>query len=519
MNDSNGGKRLLAAAMLALVLTLAAAAVATGHDKHGPRHGHGLGHGHHHHHPSWPPPHDGPDPLSPQALIGTIRQYASLPDHLTGTDRSAAAQKQVAGQFARNGLKLGSVSYAFRQFHPTRVSLSTDSGKVAEAAIAPLLYSGVTPRSGITGELFAAADGSFDPNEVGGKIVVSSGVAGANLGSTIEAAQEGGARALVFVTKAVGDLPQKQNSNARVGTGDFPVLLVGKLTGAAVVADAEAGESARLVLNAETGIACDRDVWGVLPGADPSRRVFIGTPTSSLVPSASERGGGVAILLGLADHYSQLPRSQRPETLVFLATTGHETGFLGLEALIDATGEWYTGADAYVHFGASLGAAKAVENPDGSITVTPGVQQPGGSLRPSENPLLQSLTPAAFAAAGAPLAEVEPHISGAGEQMWAYGEGIPTLSFNGGSLYFHTAGDLPSVVDPELLAREADGFRRAIDSITALAPGALRAANGEADAYGAAIDPRDSSPENLVFGAAGVGGPAPTIVPSCAQYR
>lgn len=149
------------------------------------------------------------------------------------------------------------------------------------------------------------------------------------------------------------------------------MLLVGKKSGAGLLADAAANESADLTLQARLGTATDFDVWGVLPGSDPSRRVFVGTPASSFVPASSERGGGVAILLGLARHYALEPRSQRPETLVFLATSGHEVGFLGLEALIEARGPWFTDADAYVHMGASLGAPTGVEDPDGSVTVTP----------------------------------------------------------------------------------------------------------------------------------------------------
>jgi hypothetical protein len=252
----------------------------------------------------------------------------------------------------------------------------------------------------------------------------------------------------------------------------------------------------------------------VLPGRDGSRRVFVGTPSSSFVPAASERGGGVSVLLGLARHYAELPRSRRPVTLVFLATTGHEVGFLGLEALITAKGEWFTGADAYVHLGASIGAPTAKENADGSVSVTP-VPDPSGALHSSENPLLDSSIPADFSAAGTTLPNVPPHIASGGEQIYAYGAGVPTVSFTGGSLYFHSAGDLPSTLDPTLLGQEADGFRRSIDTVTALPAGALRAANDQAAAYGAAIDPDTRAPGNPVLGADGVGGPGPVPVASC----
>ena len=280
-----------------------------------------------------------------------------------------------------------------------------------------------------------------------------------------------------------------------------------------MLADADAGESADLTLQANLGTATDFDVWGVLPGADPSRRVFVGTPASSFVPSASERGGGIAILLGLAKHYAEEPTSQRPESLVFLATTGHEVGFLGLEALIEAKGSWFTGADAYVHMGASLGAPTGVENPDGTISVTP-VPPAGLGLHDSREPAAGNGSIAAFAAAGPAAGKhADARLSGGGEQVYAWQAGVPEISANGGSLWFHTAADVPSVVDPGILTRLAAGYRGAVDSILAQPAGAVRAANTEAASLAAASPGLADSraPVNPVFGAEGVGGPPPEV--------
>ncbi len=335
-----------------------------------------------------------------------------------------------------------------------------------------------------------------------------------SLDNGVEAAAAAGAKAVIAVTQGYANDPKWEDINSRDGTGSVPVILTGKQTGASIVTAAEAQETANVVLQAQTGVACDRDVWGVLPGLDPSRRVFVGTPASSMVPAASERGSGDAILLGLARHYAELPISQRPETLVFLFTTGHEVGFLGLPALIDAQGGWFTGADAYVHLGSSLGAPTATEAANGTVTVNP-VADPSGVLHYSENPLIESIFPTAFSEAGVTLPAVADHISTAGEQVDAYTHGVPTIGFSGGSLYFHTAADLPNTVDPTLLVEEAEGFRRTIDAITALAPGALKAANGPAETDAATINPNTRDPRNPVLGAAGVGGPEPQPVPYC----
>jgi len=462
-------------------------------------------------HPSGPPWHrPEADPLSAGPLMATVDQYGSAPNHYSGTQADWSELNVIAGQFRPDGLQLGSIAYHFPRFEPTDVALSTDSEQVSSSALAPLLYSGTTGPAGIEAPLLDAASGSFAAADAAGKVVVVSQISGGVLDSSIAAAIAAGAKGLVYVTNGVGDLPVKQDVNSRKGTGDFPVLLIGKQSGAKIVADAEAGESADLTLQARLGTATDYDIWGVLPGRDPSRRVFVGTPASSFTPAASERGGGIAILLGLARHYALERRSQRPETLVFVATTGHEVGFLGLEALIEAKGSWFTDADAYVHMGASLGAPTGVENSGGSITVTP-VPPAGLGLHNSENPLLDTGSVGAFAAAGQRLANEPMHLGGGGEQVYAYQAGVPEISVNGGSLWFHTAADLPGVVDPGILTRLAAGYRGSIDAILAQPAGAVRAANTEAETYAAGFSADSHAPVNPVFGAEGVGGPPPTV--------
>jgi hypothetical protein len=513
-------KRGAGAALAALALAAFPAAAAAHGDGHGPSHhrpSHHHAPPHHrpvpppHHPPPPPPPWHGPDPLSTQSLLATVDQYGSSPNHYSGTPADWAELNTVAQGFRADGLQLGSIAYQFPRFEPTDVALATDSHSIPSAALAPLLYSGTTGPAGLEAPLLAAANGTFAPADAAGKIVVVSQLSGGALDPSIAAAIAAGAKGLVYVTKGVADLPKKEDVNSRQGTGDFPVLLVGQRSGAQVLADAAAGQSADLTLQARLGTATDFDVWGVLPGADPSRRVFVGTPVSSFVPSASERGGGVAILEGLARHYAQEPRSQRPETLVFLATTGHEVGFLGLEALIEAKGEWFTGADAYVHMGASLGAPTGVENPDGSVTVTP-TPPAGLKLHDSENPLLESTSEAAFSTAGQPLGDEAPHLGGGGEQVYAYAAGVPEISANGGSLWFHTAADVPSVVDPGILTRLAAGYRGSVDAIIAQPAGAVRTANSAAAAYAAGFSADSRAPVNPVFGAAGVGGPPPVVI-------
>jgi hypothetical protein len=447
------------------------------------------------------------DPLSASALQQNVDVYGSLPNHYTGTAYDALELGVIKRELAADGLEPGQVSYSFPENVPTRIALTVGSVREPASALAPEQYSGVTGPRGISGQLYYGGDGTGDLTAGAGKIVVFSG---GNVTGAVKAGAAAGAKAIVAVSPGVQDFPAWADINARGGTGSVPVLYVGKDTGTSVVSAAEAGQNANVVLQAQEGTAIDSDVWGVLPGKDRSRRIFIATPSSSMVPAASERGSGDAAVLGLARHYAELPRSQRPVTLVFLFTTGHEVGFLGLSALIKATGNFFTGQDAFVWLGSGIGNPTTTEDPDGELTVSP-LPSPSGGLHYSENPLIEGLF-ADFFAGGVTVPTTAAHTSTAGEQVSAYAAGVPTIGWTGSSIFFHTTADLPDTVDPTLLAEETQGFRNVIDALSTEPAGAVQAANGQAAALGAQINPDTRDPSNPVLGAAGVGGPEPQIV-------
>ncbi len=447
------------------------------------------------------------DPLSPSALTQNVDVYGALPNHYTGTAYDALELVVIRRELAADRLKLGQVSYSFPENVPTRVGLTVGSVHEPASALAPEQYSGVTGTHGVSGRLYYGGNGTGNLSGGAGKIIVFSG--GSVLGE-VAAGAAAGAKAIVAVSPGVQDFPAWEDINARAGTGSVPVLYVGKDTGESVVSAAQAGQSANVLLQAAEGTAVDSDVWGVLPGKDPSRRIFIATPSSSMVPASSERGSGDAAVLGLARHYAELPRSQRPVTLVFLFTTGHEVGFLGLDAVIKATGQFFTGQDAFVWLGSGIGNPTTTEAADGQLTVSP-APSPSGGLHYSENPLIETLFPDFFAG-GVTVPTTADHISTAGEQVSAYAAGVPTIGWTGSSIFFHTTADLPSAVSPTLLAQETQGFRNVIDALAAEPAGAVQGANGQASALGAQINPFTRDPSNPVLGAAGVGGPEPPIV-------
>ena len=63
-----------------------------------------------------------------------------------------------------------------------------------------------------------------------------------------------------------------------------------------------------------------------------------------------------------------------------------------------------------------------------------------------------------FKAAGAEAPETPPFIASGGEQTNAFAAGIPTASFSGASLYFHTAGDTPGTINQARSLRRSRRF-------------------------------------------------------------
>jgi PA domain-containing protein/peptidase M28-like protein len=454
-------------------------------------------------------------PLSAGALYADVVHYARLGDHQTGSASEARTQSWIESRLSSLGLETGRDPYKFFAFDPGAVSLRV-AGHLVRPAL-PYFYSGTTPSAGVSGGLVYVGLGlsaEVDAADVSGKIAVISVPA---VKDTIEpsftqavtALHSAGAAALVAVTDGPGNLPFQQDVDSRTGILGLPTVFVGKRSGAAVIKAARAAAPATVTLTAGVGEGCDTNVWAVLPGESASRLLIVGTPTSGWDQAASERGSGVAILLGLAHYYASLPVSQRPLTIVFAATSGHEVGYLGLPTLIQTHPAWFSDADAYVHLGASIGALE--KDQVGGRTVSGGEGDLSRDLYVSENALLQSIAAQAFTGAQ-PLGSLPPSVEDPGEQAYAYHAGIPVVSVSGASTYFHTTGDTPSTVGPSVLAAMAAGFQTSVDQIAVEPAGTLREANAAAAELGEHETP-NSTPGGA--GASDVAADLPEPIASC----
>ncbi len=90
------------------------------------------------------------------------------------------------------------------------------------------------------------------------------------------------------------------------------------------------GRGERIVVNLEIEAEMVPDleaasVWGTLPGAT-DEEILIIAHIDGYFQAASDNASGMAVMIGLLEHFAAIPQSERPRTLRFLGSVGHHGG-------------------------------------------------------------------------------------------------------------------------------------------------------------------------------------------------
>ena len=212
---------------------------------------------------------------------------------------------------------------------------------------------------------------------------------------------------------------------------------------------------------------------GVLPGATDDVLV-IGTPITGWFSAASERGTGIGVMLTLARLLAA--RGPQKQTVMFLGTSGHEVGFLGLQRFVQANPQLLKHITAYLHLGAAPGVKGDVEIADRIIPSER--QSPLRLLTVSENALLAPLTWAsAVSNRVIPAFPAPQGVGAAGEESFMYGAGVPTMALKSIFLWIHTPGDVPSTTSATLLDPVVHMYSDLASKLLSLDPALIRQAN------------------------------------------
>src|SRR5215831_15959746 len=283
---------------------------------------------------------------SVQQRIGTvIRAYEEQGFHRTGTAVDQISGDWLANEVRQIGLEPMREEFSLSRVDPVEASLVVNGRKIEGL---PFFDGAFTNSAGIAGPL-----GSLNSDATIGLAEIRPN--GAEAGALGDARRQNRHQAIVVITR--GARPGFCPSNADSFLRPFgPPLLQVSSTEAPLLANCtRQGSKVLLTAHVERVQTRAFNVITVVSGTNKSiAPLVVMTPRSGWWWCASERGGGLACWLEIV----RTMHDARPtRDVLFVASSGHELGHLGLDAFIERRPGLVPAAKAWIHLGANIGAA------------------------------------------------------------------------------------------------------------------------------------------------------------------
>ena len=271
----------------------------------------------------------------------------------------------------------------------------------------------------------------------------------ADAGALGEARRQNRHQAIVVITR--GALPGFCPSNADSFLRPFgpPVLQVASQEASFLADCAREGAKAVLTAHAERTEAQAFNVVASVSGSNSGAApLVVMTPRSGWWSCASERGGGLACWL----ETMRAVRDANPvRDVLFVASSGHELGHLGLDAFLERRPGLVPQAKAWIHLGANIGAA----------------QGPANILQTSDDEM-ELMMAEAMTTAGLRIDRRHPRdVEPLGEARNIHRGGGRFISIIGKNDLFHSPDDHgPGVIDLDVIERFAKVFADVATSLS-----------------------------------------------------
>ena len=383
-------------------------------------------------------------PTAADEIAADIQGWDGIGCHRTGGDGDRRTAAWLSEQVAFTAdTSADQQTFPLRRWLPGECVLAIGERR-AEGV--PLFDGGTTKATGVHAPVLALADGAATAPAIGLGAIGTDASADANQ-SIAQARASGQWAALVAVAKMNANAPGLALQNADRFANPFgpPVLQVATEHEPWLLAAAQERLPAHLVVDVRTESAEGWNVAARVAGEDPhAPPLVVITPKSSWWVSTAERGGGIAAWLALLRHFRRWPP---PRPVLFVATSGHELGHLGLDYWIESNRSLATSAHAWLHLGANFAAR-------------------GSRARlQAADAALASLARDALADAGVPAADETPiGQAPGGEARNIHALGGRYVSLLGTNPWFHHPDDRwPATIDLERTER----FVRALTAIAA----------------------------------------------------
>jgi hypothetical protein len=376
--------------------------------------------------------------VTQQRIARVIRDYEQQGIHRTATAVDRESGDWLASQVRDAGLTASRETFNISRIDPLTASLTIENRRIDGV---PLFDGGFTDAAGVSGKIGAL--GSEAPI---GLVEIAPNTAGAS--AIGDARQQNKHRAIVAVTR--GGRPGLCPSNAESFLHPFgpPVLQISSEEYAALAGVARSGPEITVIAHVTRTNAEANNILATIQGSDRALPpLVIMTPRSGWWTCASERGGGIACWLELM---RALHTAKPARDVMFVASTGHELGQLGIEIFAERRPDLIKRARAWIHFGANVGAA----------------QEPGNTIQASDDEMEAALSKE-FGTAGIKIDRRVPRgtVPG-GEAGVVHRGGGRYMSIIGRNALFHNPADRgPEAVDPSAIARFAGAFTAVAKSL------------------------------------------------------
>ncbi len=372
------------------------------------------------------------DRTDPQPRVAQIvRAYEDQGIHRTATEVDRASADWLANEVRQCGLKPERESFTISRVDPVAAWVSADGRRIEGV---PLFDGGFTDSAGVSGRL-----GPLAGDATIGLVEIAPNAAGA--GALGEARHRNRHRAIVAITR--GGRPGLCPSNAENFLHPFgpPVLQVSSDEAETLGDLARRGAEVTVFSSAKRTTAEAFNITASIPGTDRALHpLVIMTPRSGWWSCASERGGGIACWLELM----RALRDPKPtRDVLFIASSGHELGQLGIEIHAERWPGLIESSRAWIHFGANIGAA----------------QEPGNIVQASDDQM-EGMLAQGMTAAGLSIDRRVPRgtVPG-GEAGVVHRGGGRYMSIIGRSALFHNPADRgPEAIDAGVIVRFATVF-------------------------------------------------------------
>lgn len=377
-----------------------------------------------------------------QRVAQIVGAFETQGIHRTGTAVDRLSAEWLAAEVRSAGLTPALEPFPLSRVDPVAAAL-TVRGRRIEGV--PLFDAAFTGAAGVEGRL-----GPLDGPDVA---LVESAPNAAAVGALGDARRASRHKAIVCVTR--GGRPGLCPSNADAFLKPFgpPVLQVSSEEGRFLEESTRQGAPVHLVAHVERTPVEALNVTARLEGSDRSLPpLVVMTPRSGWWRCASERGGGIACWLELM---RELKTSAVAREVVFVASSGHELGHLGINAFVERRAGIVSRSAGWMHFGANIGAA----------------QDPGNTVQASDDGFEKLLADAMLAAGLAVTRGVPRGTVPGGEAEVVHRGGGRYVSVIGRNALFHNPADRgPEAIDPKVIASFADVFVRVARSLASRTP-------------------------------------------------